>query len=58
MKLLFNLEYQTIFGEQLVLNMIGTDDSIVSHSMTTLDGLHWTADIASTNKSGTYIDYY
>ena len=58
MKLLFNLEYQTNFGEQLVLNMTEADGKVIPHPMTTLDGLHWTADLNRTKQGGACMDYY
>ena len=47
MRLLFNVEYHTSFGEFLVLNILSGDDAskVSHHKMTTL-------------KAGTYIDYY
>ena len=41
MKILFNLEYQTTFGEELMLNILGENGSTEQHKMGTLDGLHW-----------------
>ena len=60
MKLLFNLEYQTIFGEELVLNVMYEDDAskVSRHKMVTLDGLHWFCELNKSLKPGTYIDYY
>ena len=59
MKLLFNVEYQTTFGEDLVLNIFNVDASKTSkHKMTTLDGVHWFVEITKDMKVGTYIDYY
>jgi 4-alpha-glucanotransferase len=58
MKLLFNLDYQTSFGEQLVLNVLSDGNNANSHAMSTLDGLHWSVEISCTKKSGTYLDYY
>ena len=59
MKLLFNVEYQTTFGEDLVLNIFNADASKASkHKMTTLDGVHWFVEITKDMKVGTYIDYY
>ena len=60
MKLLFNLEYQTTFGEALVLNIkSGSDDGKFSpYKMTTNDGQHWFCEINIPAKLGTYIDYY
>ena len=60
MKLLFNLEYQTTFGEELMLNILSADDTakVARHKMTTLDGLHWHVEINKVQKPGTYIDYY
>ena len=57
MKLLFNLEYQTNFGEQLVLNVLKSEAEVAKHPMTTLDGIHWTLDM-NLKEHGTYIDYY
>ena len=60
MKLLFNLEYQTSFGEDLMLNILSADDpsKVSQHKMSTLDGLHWTCELTKAMKPETYIDYY
>ena len=60
MKLLFNVDYQTSFGEDLVLNIQSADDAakVSQHKMTTLDGLHWTCELTKAMKPETYIDYY
>ena len=56
MKILFNLEYQTIFGEELVLNILKESGKSEQHKMATLDGMHWTYEL--TKPVRTYIDYY
>ena len=60
MRLLFNVEYHTSFGEFLVLNILSGDDAskVSHHKMTTLDGFHWFIELNKTFKAGTYIDYY
>ena len=63
MKLQFNLEYQTTFGEDLVLNILNRDDKSLStkieqHKMTTLNGLQWTCELSKSIKTSTHIDYY
>ena len=59
MKLIFNLEYLTSFGEQLVLNIIGGDGKSTEQlAMSTRDGYHWTAELSCTKKSGALMDYY
>ena len=60
MKLLFNLEYQTTFGETLVLNIKngGDDGKYSPYKMTSNDGQHWFCEINRPAKLGTYIDYY
>ena len=60
MKLLFNLEYQTTFGEELVLNVMYENDAskVSCYKMVTLDGLHWFCELNKNLKPGTYIDYY
>ena len=60
MKLLFNLEYQTTFGEDLVLNILSGEAAAktTQHKMSTLDGLHWFCELTKAAKPGMYIDYY
>jgi 4-alpha-glucanotransferase len=58
MKILFNVEYRTSFGEDLVLNILSEDATKSSqHKMTTLDGYHWFVELTITHK-GAFIDYY
>jgi len=60
MKLTFHVEYQTTFGEELVLNICSEKDAakVSQHKMTTLDGLHWFVELTKAAKPGTFIDYY
>ena len=60
MKLLFNVEYQTTFGESLMINFLSADDEkkVMKHKMQTLDGLHWFCEVSKTFKSETYLDYF
>ena len=60
MKLQFNLLYQTIFGETLVLNILSGEETKKpdQHKMITLDGHHWSVEVSMTAKTGTHIDYY
>jgi 4-alpha-glucanotransferase len=60
MKILFNVEYYTTFGEYLVLNILPEKESgkVSQHKMTTLDGEHWFVEIRKETKPGTFIDYY
>ena len=61
MKLKFNIEYQTSFGEELVLNILSgekTSQKVEQHKMTTLDGLHWSCELSKSVKTSVFIDYY
>ena len=63
MKLKFNLEYQTTFGEELMLNILkGNTDQpkpdVEKHKMVTYDGLHWTCELNKSVKATTHVDYY
>ena len=58
MKLLFNLEYQTTFGEELVLNILKDNAKPEQHKMGTLNGLNWTCELSKAVKTAAYIDYY
>ena len=58
MKLVFNLEYLTNFGEQLVLNILTDGQDTERHAMSTLDGLHWTTELSCLKEKGGLLDYY
>ncbi len=60
MKLQFNLDYQTIFGEEIVLHIIDSTHDFLDakHKMVTLDGHRWTAEVSHPGRSGRHIDYY
>ena len=57
MKIRFHLEYQTTFGEELVVNILSGDNTEV-HKMGTLDGVHWACELNKAVKTGTQIDYF
>ena len=52
MKILFHLEYQTTFGEELAVNII-KDGKTEQYKMGTLDGYHWTYELSKTAWRGT-----
>ena len=63
MNLNFNIDYHTRFGEELVLNLIHTDQKgnqkASQFRMGTKDGLHWSYQMNMPDEqSGTIIDYY
>ena len=60
MKLLFNVEYHTSFGDNLMLNICSEEGAakVSQHKMVTLDGSHWFVEISKAMKAGTFIDYY
>ena len=57
MRIVFNLEYQTTFGEELALNIL-LDGKTEQHKMSTLDGCHWTCELSKSVKTKTHIDYF
>ena len=59
MKILFNVEYGTSFGEDLMLNILSENGAkTLQHKMTTHDGRHWFVELSMAGKPGTFIDYY
>ena len=58
MKILFNLEYQTAFGEELVLNVMSENGGTGKYKMNTLDGQHWFYDLSKHVETGSYMDYF
>ena len=57
MKINFHLEYQTTFGEELVVNIL-SGDKTETHKMGTLDGLHWSCEVSKAARTNAFIDYY
>ena len=58
MKIQFNLDYRTSFGERLVLSILDGNRPAEQFEMTTADGEHWTVEVSRSAKAGTSIDYY
>ncbi|MGP1350848.1 MAG: 4-alpha-glucanotransferase [Hoylesella marshii] len=62
MRVQYNIAYQTVFGEDLILNIIhgktGHKESISRYRMSTNDGLHWTCEVNSQDERGAVEDYY
>lgn len=60
MNLQFNIKYLTVFGEELILNIINANGrgKTERHVMTTLDGKEWTCTLNKSIKPGTFVDYY
>ena len=58
MKLLFNLEYRTTFGEELMLNIVRENGEPERYKMGTLDGQNWSCELSKSNWTGSAVDYY
>ena len=62
MNLQFQIDYQTVFGEELVLNVITSnrfgDKDTTQHRMETRDGKRWYCLLNNVIKNGPYLDYY
>lgn len=63
MKLTFYIQYKTIFGEELVLNVVtpqtdATPETIVPYRMSTRDGLDWSYELNIAEPHPTCIEYY
>ena len=53
----FNIEYKTVYGENLVLNL-NMDNKEVHNSLGTTDGLHWSCDLDVAPKAKNITYYY
>lgn len=62
MNLQFHIEYQTVYGQELALNvkLTGKDNEtrFSKFRMHTFDGFHWECDIHHNYATGTRLDYY
>ena len=57
MKIRFNLEYQTTFGEELALNIL-SEGGNEQYKMGTLDGYHWWCELSKAVRTKKHIDYF
>ena len=57
MTLHFHLEYETIFGEEVMLNLVG-NDGVKTHRMATFDGKDWFCDLRLSKTDSTLTYYY
>ena len=59
MNLRFCIDYQTVFGEEIILNFIASDKVVgASYKLATADGHRWTCDIPCQYEPGTIIEYF
>lgn len=63
MKLIFNIEYHTVFGEDLLLNDVVTgkdgEKKVSQYRMSTVDGQHWTYQMTKAKSAqNTVISYF
>ncbi len=60
MDILLNINYNTTFGEELVLNLISDKEAgkVTPYRMKTADGQLWTCNLKLPLKTGTHINYY
>ena len=57
MQITFNIQYKTVFGEELLLNIVGREAGDRTIAMSTADGLTWTCQIEA-KKSEKRVDYF
>ncbi len=57
MTLHFHLEYETIFGEEVMLNLVG-NEGVKTHRMATFDGKDWCCDLRLSKTDSTLSYYY
>jgi len=59
MKIQFHIDYHTVDGELLVLNMLAADGTVAAqHTMAATDARHWACDVEQPMAKGSFVDYY
>ena len=62
MNLYLNIDYHTVYGEELVVNVIASNHEGEKHAtpyrMGTHDGKRWTCQLNNVMQTGSHIDYY
>ncbi len=58
MNLQFNIDYRTVYGEDVILNVIEEGEGISKYRMTTNDGLRWTISLNRLFECGSVVNYF
>ena len=59
MKIQFHIDYHTVDGELLVLNMLAADGTVAAqHTMAATDARHWACEVEQPMAKGSFVDYY
>ena len=58
MDIYFHIEYRTVFGEELILNIVKNDGSAVPYRMTTADGIMWHCSLNDFRADGNVVNYF
>ena len=62
MNLNFHIEYQTVYGQDLILNIVSEKKKgvpkVSEYRMQTIDGVHWDCQVSCVIGTGTSVDYF
>ena len=62
MNLNFHIEYQTVYGQDLILNIVSEKKKgvpkVSEYRMQTVDGVHWDSQVSCVIGTGTSVDYF
>ena len=58
MNIIFNISYSTVFGEEVVLNMLNEHGAATPYRMRTTDGKLWTCTLDLNKNVGSHVLYY
>ena len=58
MNLQFNINYRTVYGEDVILNIIEDNESVSKYRMTTNDGQFWTISLNRLFDCGSEVNYF
>ena len=58
MNLQFNINYRTVYGEDVILNIVEGNEGISKYRMTTSDGFFWTLNLNRFFECGSVVNYF
>ena len=58
MNLQFNINYRTVYGEDVILNIMEGNEGISKYRMTTSDGFYWTLSLNRQFDCGSVVNYF
>ena len=58
MRVKFNLDYKTVYGEEIMLNLLAGNGELTQYPLKTVDGKSWRCEVDVPESDDKHVDYY